>query len=49
MDDKARLTERLLRQIAEEIKQDLPIPEEVPPRLAELLRDLEERRRLQER
>ena len=43
MEDRARLTERLLRELGEQIKRDLPIPERLPKCLTELLRQLEER------
>jgi hypothetical protein len=43
--DRAQLTQRLLLQIGAEVGKELPIPEWVPERLAELLHELEARAR----
>ena len=43
MDDRARLAQRLLSDIGEQLKRELPVQDTVPERLVRLLRDLEER------
>jgi hypothetical protein len=41
--DRARFIERLLKEIGIQIQKDIPIPADVPRRLADLLRELEKR------